>query len=190
MVWSAVMLFNESIMAERGFNQAVSVQILAILTGVGLLSNLVAGALTTRARIGRLLGIGLMILAAALGLFPVIDSVAQVRAYAVGMGVTGGIIMVVFFAVWGHMFGRQHLGKIQGAAQLISVLASALGPVPMAWCQERTGSYMPMFTVLAVSIAVLAAAAFVVPLPALRRTSGVEATALDAPFGSLQTVQD
>ena len=34
------------------------------------------------------------------------------------MGLAGGFVMVVFFSFWGRAFGRAHLGRIQGAAQI------------------------------------------------------------------------
>jgi len=166
LVWSGVMLFNESILAERGFDQRVSVEVMAILTGTGLISNLVGGALATRARIGVLLAGGLATLALALAAFPSITTLGQLRLYAVAMGLTGGVVTVVFFSVWGLAFGRQHLGRIQGAAQLATVLASAVGPVLMAECLARTGSYSLMFRLLAGAIAVLAVSAGLTPLPA------------------------
>ena len=77
--------------------------------------------------------------------------------------------MVLFFSVWPKVFGRRHLGRIQGVAQALTVLASALGPLLRAWCVEHTGCYAAMFRILA---AVIAAAALValgveIPRPAL-----------------------
>ena len=63
------------------------------------------------------------------------------------------------------MFGRRHLGRIQGAAQALTVLASAVGPLLLAWCVEWTGSYAAMFRMLAGVIAAVAVAALVAPLP-------------------------
>jgi hypothetical protein len=37
------------------------------------------------------------------------------------MGVAGGMLTVLFFIVWKQAFGQRHLGKIQGAAQMLSV---------------------------------------------------------------------
>ena len=42
-------------------------------------------------------------------------------AQAVVMGVAGGFVMVVFFSFWGRAFGDGHLGRIQGAAQVMTV---------------------------------------------------------------------
>jgi len=46
-------------------------------------------------------------------------------------GAVGGVITVVFFAVWNALYGRKHLGKIQGAAQMLTVFASALVATPL-----------------------------------------------------------
>jgi MFS family permease len=104
-------------------------------------------------------------LAGALVLFPTIDGPTGARLYAAAIGLSGGLITVVFFAAFGHLFGRAQLGRIQGAAQFATVLASALGPVLMAESQALTGSYAPMFYTLAAVVSGLAVAALVVPVP-------------------------
>jgi MFS family permease len=73
--------------------------------------------------------------------------------------------MVLFFSVWVRAFGRRHLGRIQGAAQALTVLASAVGPLLLAWCVASTGSYTAMFRILAAVIATLGAAALAVAVP-------------------------
>jgi hypothetical protein len=45
---------------------------------------------------------------------------------------SGGIITVIYFAVYGHTYGRTHLGVIQAVVQVLAVLASATGPVVLA----------------------------------------------------------
>jgi MFS family permease len=176
LVWSGVTLFNESMLAERGLNQEFAVEIMAILTGVGLVANLVCGKLATRARVVKLLGVGLIFLAIGLATFPAISGTAGARVYALAIGLAGGIVTVVFFAAWGHLFGRVELGRIQGAAQLATVLASALGPVLMAESLALTGSYTPMFLALAGVVGLLALAAVLVPTPRNR----VDAAMVDA----------
>jgi MFS family permease len=82
--------------------------------------------------------------------------------WATAMGLGGGIMTVLFFSVWPRVFGRAHLGQIQGAAQALTVLASALGPLLLAWGVRWSGSYAAMFQALAVAIAALGAAALLV----------------------------
>jgi MFS family permease len=169
LVWSAVTLWNELILEERGFNASAAIEVMTVLTASGLISNLAAGAIARRGNLGRLLAFGLVVLAISLALFPRITSIGQLRLYAVAMGLTGGIVTVVFFAAWRHLFGAAHLGRIQGAAQLITVLASSVGPLLMAQSHEGTGSYTSMFYLLAAVVGVLSLAAAVVPLPVWRR---------------------
>jgi len=81
------------------------------------------------------------------------------------MGVAGGFVMVVFFSDWGLAYGRTHLGRIQGAAQAMTVLASAVGPLFLAWCARATGSYAAAFYILAGVLAIVAGTAALVPVP-------------------------
>ena len=80
--------------------------------------------------------------------------------------------MVVFFSFWGRAYGRAHLGRIQGAAQAMTVVASAVGPLFLALWSEATGSYAIAFYVLAAVVAMLALAAAVVPVPSGARATG------------------
>jgi hypothetical protein len=75
-------------------------------------------------------------------------------------------VMVVFFSFWGRAYGPTHLGSIQGAAQAVTVLASALGPLVLAWSARGTGSYATAFYGLAAVLALLMAAALLVRVPA------------------------
>jgi hypothetical protein len=73
--------------------------------------------------------------------------------------------MVLFFAAWPRLYGRRQLGRVQGVAQAITVVASAVGPLLLAACVEGTGSYAAAFRVLAAVIALLAGLAAAVRLP-------------------------
>ena len=86
-------------------------------------------------------------------------------AWAAAMGLGGGVMMVSFFSVWPQVFGRRHLGQIQGIAQGLTVLASAIGPLLLAWCVDATGSYAAMFRILAVVIAFSGLASLIVTVP-------------------------
>jgi hypothetical protein len=98
------------------------------------------------------------------------------------MGLGGGLVMVLFFSVWPRVFGRRHLGRIQGAAQAITVLASATGPLLLAWCVTWTGSYAAMFRILSGVIALATMAALLVPIP--ERSAATSTSAHTRPAGS------
>jgi MFS family permease len=165
LVASGIGLFNESILAERGFTADVYYTALAVTAITGLVGNFVAGAWADRVSLRSVLIAALILMAAALVALPHVTTTAHVMGQAVAMGVAGGFVMVVFFSFWGKAYGRTHLGNIQGAAQALTVFASATGPLLLASWAETTGSYGGAFYALAVVLVLLAAAALVVRIP-------------------------
>ncbi len=160
LIASGIALFNESILAELGFAATIYHSSLAITALTALVGNFLGGWLAQQWSMNRLMALAMSLLAASLLALPHLRSAAHVVVYAVVMGLAGGFVMVVFFSYWSRAYGRQHLGKIQGAAQSLTVLASAIGPLLLAECVTRTGSYAVMFRLLAAVVAALAIAAF------------------------------
>ena len=83
------------------------------------------------------------------------------------IGIAGGMIIVVFFAVWAEAFGRRQLGRIQGAAQFMTVVSSALGPTAFAVCFESQKSYTPILLGMAGLVLVIGLLAMRVRMPAV-----------------------
>jgi MFS family permease len=166
LVASGIGLFNESILAERGFGPDVYYQTLIVTAMTALMGNFGGGWLATKMSLTNLLAISMLVLAAGLAALPHLTTIGQVMAWATAMGLGGGLVMVLFFSVWPRIYGRAHLGRIQGAAQAMTVLASAVGPLLLAACIEWTGSYAGMFNILAAVIGLAAFSALITPLPA------------------------
>jgi MFS family permease len=165
LVASGIGLFNESILAQRGFNAETYYQTLVVTALTALAGNFLGGWLATLVPLGRLMAASLFVLTAGLFALPHVSTQLHVMIWATAMGLGGGLVMVLFFSVWPRLFGRRHLGRIQGSAQALTVLASALGPLLLAWWVERTGSYATMFRVLGGVIAVVAIGALTVAMP-------------------------
>ena len=165
LVASGIGLFNEAILAERGFAPSTYHTALAVTAITGLAGNIIAGAWAERASFRPVLVTSMALLAAGLAALPHVATTTHVMAQAVVMGVAGGFVMVVFFSCWGRAFGDAHLGRVQGAAQVMTVLGSAVGPLALAWCVEITGSYAFAFYVIAVIVAVLGVSGTKVRLP-------------------------
>jgi MFS family permease len=172
LVASGIGLFNESILAERGFAPGVYHQALAVTAISGLAGNFAAGALADRGSIRTVAVTALLILSGALVGLAQVATTEQVMIQAVAMGIAGGFVMVVFFSFWGRAYGRLHLGRIQGAAQAMTVIASAVGPLLLAASIGSTGSYASAFYILAACVALLALAALVVRIPSGAATMG------------------
>ncbi len=87
----------------------------------------------------RLMAVAMGVLATGLAVLPHLATVLQVMGWAVLTGVGGGFVMVLFFGYWARAYGRRDLGQIQGVAQALTVVASAVGPLLLAQWVARTG---------------------------------------------------
>jgi MFS family permease len=165
LVWSAITLFNEAILAERGFDQRTFVLVMAILVFVGLPANLLTGWAAQRRGATPLVAVGMALLAAALAAFPWVTTLWQVLLYAAALGTAGGMVTVLFFTAFPQAFGRGHLGSIQAVVQVCTVLASALGPVVLTQTKRLSGSYTPFFLATGAAALLLGGIAWWTPRP-------------------------
>jgi hypothetical protein len=167
LVSSGLGLFNEAVLAERGFDQATYVTFLTVTTVIGLIGQLGCGWMSMRVPMPRLLAVSMFLYGAALLMLPNVSSPVGLWTFAALLGLSGGMVTVIFFAVWRRGFGPAHLGRIQGAAQMLTVLASAIGPLIFAQSATRLGSYFPAIWVLAPSVLVVSVVALRMKLPIL-----------------------
>jgi MFS family permease len=174
LVSSGLGLFNEAVLAERGFDQKTYHTFLAVTTLIALVGQLLCGWVSQRWSMPRLLGVAMFLYAIALAALPMLRTLAQLWAFATLIGLAAGIITVLFFAIWSHAFGKAQLGKIQGVAQMLTVFASAIGPLIFAKCHAITGSYSPLLFGLAPLVFLFCVGAWLVPLPGPPRSPKVD----------------
>lgn len=162
---SGIGLFNESILTERGFPPGIYYRSLVITAMTSLVGNFLGGWLATKWRLSHLMALAMGLLALALLGLPSLTAVWHVDLFSIVMGIAGGFVIVLFFTAWPKLFGRAHLGRIQGTAQMLTVVASAVGPLVLAKCHAWTGSYATIFYILSAIVAVLGIAAWRVSSP-------------------------
>ncbi len=162
---AGISLFNQAILEDRGFDAKVFKNITILSPIVGLFSNLITGYLTRSISMPKLMAAGMILFATALLFFPFVQTLPMVYLYAVVLGLAGGMVTVIFFAVWGIMYGVQNLGSIQGVAQKLTVLASAFGPILLAWRFKIDHSYTPIFRELAFVAIAFAVISLLIPFP-------------------------
>jgi MFS family permease len=165
LIASGIALFNESILAERRFDASTYYRSLVIVALTSLVGNFLGGWIASKWKMNRLLSLAMVLLAGSLTALPHVSTQTHVAIYAAVMGLAGGFVIVIFFSFWSAAYGRKHLGKIQGAAQALTVIASALGPLVLAETVSRTGSYASIFYLLTVVVMVLALLAWFVKTP-------------------------
>lgn len=165
LIASGIGLFNESVLKERGFGPDIYYNTQVIVALTSLIGNFLGGYLTAKGGMNRLMAVAMALLMIALVALANVHALWQVYAVAVVMGIAGGFVIVLFFAFWGRIYGRKHLGQIQGAAQMMTVLASAVGPLVLASWVARTGSYAGAFYLLAVIVGLMTIASWMVRVP-------------------------
>ena len=171
LIASGIALFNESILAERQFDASTYYRSLVIVALTSLVGNFLGGWIASKWKMNRLLSLAMVLLAGSLAALPHVSTQAHVAIYAAVMGLSGGFVIVIFFSFWSAAYGRKHLGKIQGVAQALTVIASALGPLFLAETVSRTGSYASIFYLLTVVVILLAVLAWFVKVPRRRIVS-------------------
>ncbi len=169
---SGLSLWNQQVLAEHGFDQRTNAYFLAATTLFALLGQFICGWLLPRTAPPRLLAGALSAYAAGLAVLALTTGPALLWTAALLIGLAAGFIMVLFFAIWGLAFGPRQLGRIQGAAQLLTVLASAVGPLIFAQVHAAWGGFAPALGLLAVGIAAASVVAWRTRLPTGRLNAG------------------
>ena len=165
MIYAGVALFNVDIFKERGFDEKVYFNVLAIVTVIALAAKMFFGWLVNHVRLNRLLSACLLTTAASLWGLTLATQPWHAYLYGVGLGIASGAVALLFFATWGKLYGSRELGRIQGVAQMLTVFASAAGPFVFSYSKRATSSYSFTFDALAVLVFLLAVAAWLTPLP-------------------------
>ena len=167
LISAGVGLFNEAIFLEWGFSVDDYGIALGVTAFASLVGNFLAGWLAGRFSLTKLMSFTLGLISISLVAFLFVHSRAQLYAQSATMGLASGFVMVLFFAIWGRAFGPKHVGTIQGAAQAMTVLASAIGPIVFSAVHDQTHSYYPIFWGLAIIVALVGTWCGAVQLPDL-----------------------
>jgi MFS family permease len=174
---SGLGLFNEAVLSEVGFTAEDYHQFLVVMTIFTLVGQGLCAWLTLRRPMPVLLGCAMFLYAVALGALPHIQTHTHLWILGGMLGITTGFITVIFFAVWGQAYGRAHLGRIQGAAQMLTVLASAVGPQLFERTHHSQGTYAPVLHTIAVPVVLLGIVAWRTKLPSPPSPAAVPAGA-------------
>jgi MFS family permease len=167
MIYAGTALFNQDIFRERGFESDLYFKILSLTTIVALVSKLAFGWMMNYVRMTHLLGCCLLLSAVSLAGLPFATKIWHAYAYGIVLGIASGAVALLFFAVWGKLYGRGELGQIQGVAQMMTVFASAAGPLVFSMSKRMTSSYTAIFFIFAVTLALMGVIAIATPLPRL-----------------------
>lgn len=165
MIYAGSSLFNQDIFKERGFEKELYFEIMSYTAIVGLFSKFAFGWFNNRVKLNNLLAVTMLLTSLSLAGLPFARTTWHAYLYATTGGIASGGVALLFFSCWGTLFGHRDLARIQGIAQMLTVFASALGPVLFAWVKQQTNSYSTIFFSLSGLAFMLSVWAFCVPLP-------------------------
>lgn len=103
-----------------------------------------AGWVTDRIPSRYILSFGMICLSLANLIALTMPALWMVVIYALLLGTTGSIFRSTATVVWINYYGRMNQGAVRGVAWSMMILASALGPLPVAMSIDYFGSYDPV----------------------------------------------
>jgi len=149
LVTTGLIFHQNAIMAEQGLDATVAAATFVPMALVSALSALASGQMVDRWRPQVVFAGSMASLLVAMAVALVIESAWMAVVYAALLGVCQGSSQVVNSVTWAHFYGRFGLGRIQGAAVMVNITASALGPLPLAMLEGAFGGFRPGIVVLA-----------------------------------------
>ena len=172
LVGTGLMFHQVALLGAHDVSRDSAIALISLQAGVGILSTLGFGYLTDRLPPQRILAASMLLLSIATLLLIYLPTPNMAIVYAIIMGLFGGIMPTTGQVTWINFYGRRNQGAVCGVALSVMVVASGVGPFPLAWSEKLTGSFsfgLWMFLILPVlsGICVLIAQKPIKPLPDL-----------------------
>ncbi len=149
-VSTALVFHQVSIFAERGLDATVAAAVFVPYAIASAGFSAVAGFAIDRFGPKRLFSVNMLFLLGAVAMVGFIGSPAAAVVYALILGSAGGIQRIISGVTWAHIYGRHGLGRVQGAAMMVSITSAAIGPLPIAYLHGLTGTYSAGLAAMAV----------------------------------------
>jgi cyanate permease len=164
---STALIFHQvSIFDERGLSAAIAASVFVPYAITSASSSMAGGFIVDRMGPKFLFGLTMAALLTATLLALVITSPFLAVIYALFLGIQGGFQRIVGGTTWAHIYGRHNLGRIQGSAMMVGITSAAVGPLPVAYLQEVTGSYtVPILAMAVLPILAVIVISFARPKP-------------------------
>ncbi|MFW6074583.1 MAG: MFS transporter, partial [Chloroflexota bacterium] len=154
LVDTALIFHQADLFDDRGLSAAVAAGVFVPFAIASALSNLVSGFLVDRFGPRKVFVFAASVLVLPPILLQVISTPVMGVAYAILIGSGSGMSMMVSRTVWAHYYGRHGLGSVQGAAMVVTIFSSALGPIALSALRDLFGGYtIPLFIMAGLMLA-------------------------------------
>ncbi|MGC9521952.1 MAG: MFS transporter [Anaerolineae bacterium] len=155
---------------SRGLAPEVAAAVYAPISVTSALVYLGTGYLADRLPMRYLMTASMVTLTLVMIMAQLFNSVPLAIVYGILTGINSGLSQTIGSVVWADYFGRRHLGSIAGFASTISVIGSALGPLPLGLARDLLGDYGTALLIEAAFPLALAVANLAIGRPTRRQT--------------------
>ncbi len=156
-VVTALTFHQAAIFGERGLGPDVAASVFPVFALLSAIATGLAGFAVDRWGPQRLLTSALSLQIVALAQLPLIATPLAAAVYAGTLGSAVGLQSTVGGVLWAHEYGRQGLGRVQGAAGMIQIAGSAVGPLLLATITQRSATHtLGIFILATIPLACLA----------------------------------
>ena len=130
-----------SIFTDNGLTPNLAAAVFVPIAVTTAVVNWGSGLLVDRVPVRILLATGLFFQALSLLMACSLSDITLALLFGVVLGISSGLIRILGSVVWAMYFGRRHLGSITGLTSMVTIIGSALGPMPLGIGRDLLGSY-------------------------------------------------
>lgn len=158
LVGTGLVIHQIKLLERHGLDRTESLLMMTLQAGFATLLQFPMGWLTDRVPSRYILVAAMMFLATATLLVIDMPVTWLAGVYALLLGLHGSVMRSTATVVWINYYGRAHQGAVRGVAWSAMILASAIGPLPLAISNDYYGAYEPAL-IMFLALPVFAAAA-------------------------------
>lgn len=166
---AGITLFNESLLKDRGFSREVFFDSVTIGIVGAVLFKFLAAWLCERWSMGKMNALSTLASGGAVIAIPFLETVNQVYLWSMVKALAMSAHIVIYFSIWSYAFGRKDLPQIQGAAHVLTITASGLGPPLFGWWRDSFHSYDTLLYVFGAGSLLIGLAMWFVPVACAER---------------------
>jgi MFS family permease len=164
-ILTALTFHHVSIMSQLGLSVELAAMVLSSQALARLPVMFLAGYVVDRVNPRLLMTAIQSVLLIGISILYIVNGVTAALVYGVVIGVMLGFHFVVSGVIWPHYYGRRSLASIRGVTMMVSVISSALGPLPFGLAFDIFGGYQEILGLSLIFPALGVVAAFFAKKP-------------------------
>ncbi|MDA1162056.1 MAG: MFS transporter [Planctomycetota bacterium] len=143
LVGTGLIFHQVALLGRHGLTPTWAILMMTLQAGFATLLQFPIGWLTDKVPSRYILAAAMLVLATANVLVINMPAIWLAGVYAFLLGLHGSVMRSTATVVWINYYGRAHQGAVRGVAWAVMIMASALGPLPLAVSIDQYGTYDP-----------------------------------------------